>query len=123
MINIAKKNKKQSMTWLWLILSFLFGALVLYLVNNFTVEPAYEVISCTNNQFSCDMPAWNGVCTQEIEDECCEEIRVCSGTVEDPYDCLDKYCYEEGEKCLPFDRIDQKYDCRCADIDGEQTSC
>ena len=50
-------------------------------------------------------PSWNGVCTNQIENVCCEDcmdVRMCAGqVVSDPMECLTKYCSAEGHFCEP----------------------
>lgn len=116
------KKKKQKVIW-YTIIAFTLGIIVLFLVNNFTVKKAYEVVSCTYNQYSCEAPAWNGQCTDEIRDQCCIDVRICGGTVGNPMECYTKYCTASNNFCKPFSRIDGLWDCRCADINDEQVVC
>jgi hypothetical protein len=65
---------------------------------------------------------WNGVCTREIIDECCDEptftVRMCAGQiVTDPRECYDLYCEIDGQKCTPFEQITTiGYKCGCSSI-------
>lgn len=101
--------------WVYLIIAFLIGVIVLYYLNNHSTQKIYNVVSCTQNEYSCNF-TWNHVCTDEMEDECCEEIRYCGGTVQSPYDCLDKYCTESGKYCMGEYNTLGMYTCGCQPI-------
>jgi hypothetical protein len=113
---MAKKNNKKSNKWWMIVVAFIVGVIVLFLFNNFTTQEVYEGVSCTYNQNSCDYPAWDGQCTDDVSDKCCTSIRTCEGIVANPRDCLDKYCYAEGNTCDAVLRIDGQYECKCIDI-------
>jgi len=109
---VKKKN-----TALMVGIIVLITALALFLSNNFT--PFYGAFSCTFNVFDCPHNAtiideteecsWNKYdcsCTNDIRDECCEDVpdipnvRECEGQVEDPMQCYDKYCWDNDEHCV-----------------------
>ncbi len=115
---MANKKKKRNITPILLtaLVFFILGIVFLFVVNNFNGEPVYDFVSCTYNKHSCEAPAWDGICTDEIEDECCTEIRVCSGIVSNPTDCLDKYCYEDGKRCEGIYTTQGLYECKCIGI-------
>ena len=98
---MAKKKNNTALIMTISILMLLLGMFILFALNNFSTEKVYDVISCTFNKHSCecDCPDWDGTCTDEITDECCMDIRWCGGTVENGYECLDKYCEDEGYTC------------------------
>lgn len=104
--------------------AFFSGILILFLANNFTTPGIYEAVSCTFNHHSCndtidvcDVPGWDGQCTSEIKNECCDPIRMCAGQIVDNYeDCLDQYCYEEDKYCDAIIQIQGGYKCTCMDI-------
>lgn len=103
-----------------ILITFIVSAIVVVLAINMTIQPVYDIGACTFNQYSCEFetPDWDGVCTTEMEDECCEDIRLCSGQlVDDPLDCYDKYCWTSGESCYPEFQIDAgNYKCTCKDV-------
>ncbi len=49
---------------------------------------------------------WDGNCTPAIVDQCCPDcinVRLCSDQlVDDPTQCLDKYCTASGQFCQPI---------------------
>lgn len=121
---MKKKNKNILSGGL---IAFCVGILILFLLNNFTTAGVYEVVSCTFNQHSCyfnescpdcpDCEDWNGDCTQEIKNDCCDPVRVCSGQfVQNYYDCFDLYCWTDNYKCEPVEQIQGGYKCTCENI-------
>lgn len=103
-------------------LAFIIGLAALFFVNNWTSQPAYDIISCTYNQYSCDGLEWDGECTGGIEDECCDYIDVdmCDGQeVSNGDECLHFYCDSPGKFCKPvYDDVQGgQYICTCSDIE------
>lgn len=103
----------------FIIAAFVAGLLIeLLLINqDFVGQPAfYNVGACTfqgNKTCGSDI-TWDGICTPEIEDECCTPIRQCEGFItEDPYSCETRYCYENGKKCVAEYQIEGNYECKC----------
>ncbi len=117
---MAKKNKMLAVSVsIGVIFAFILGFLVAFLLNNFDGEGFYQGFSCKLNKHSCEAPAWDGNCTQEIIDECCEEvpeIRYCGGTTSDPMECYTQYCDSPDEDCVPGQRIDMTYECQCKNV-------
>lgn len=117
-----KKYKKE------IILFILLGMFILFLANNFTTQGVYDVVSCTWNQHECNITAdceceyeWDGICTNEIKDECCIDIDMCNGqVVENPYECYHYYCTDPNKFCdATYDQEQGgQYVCGCADIGG-----
>lgn len=105
----------------WWLLIVIMVMIATWLLINLVNQSIYDIGACTINSFNCttpECPEWNGVCTQEIKDECCESVRVCDGQLVDDYtDCLDKYCWESGKECEPvYDVATTKYKCTCKDV-------
>lgn len=111
------KRKNNSIVWtlLWCTIAFFMGMAFLFLLNNFSTEGIYKFVSCTYNQHECDNACWDGVCTDEIIDECCVDIRYCEGGVDAEWECLDRYCVEEGKTCVAQFNID-RLECGCEKI-------
>lgn len=114
---MAKKKNNTALIATISILMLLLGMFVLFALNNFSTEQVYKVISCTFNKHDCecDCPDWDGTCTQEIEDKCCMDIRWCGGTVNYEYECLDKYCEDEGYTCGAVPVL-QGIECKCLKV-------
>lgn len=104
-------------------LMLIVGIILAGVLINFTIQPVYDIGCCTfNGERSCDGDCeWDGECTQEMEDECCQEIRYCSGQmVDDPLTCYDKYCVNSGYTCQPEYQIETtNYKCTCKTLVGQ----
>lgn len=116
---MAKKQIAEN--WgLYLAIAIILAVVGTVFVINKTTPAAYNLGACTYNMYTCDYPAWDGECTQTIEDECCDyvDIRWCDGqAVDDYWDCYDKYCAEEGKKCEGIINIATGgYTCKCMDL-------
>jgi len=104
--------------WYIIIAAAAFIAAIIFINQDFIFQPgAYNTGCCTwegNKTCGFDCPPWNGICTEEIKDQCCEPVRVCSGqVVDDPWECYIKYCWDE-KMCLPeYDVATAKYKCVC----------
>jgi hypothetical protein len=62
---------------------------------------------------------WDGQCTANITEECCMDIRMCGGIVDNPSLCYTKYCEASGEHCVPVDggEIQEgQFECKCESI-------
>ena len=103
--------------WKTGILIFIGIALITWLAINMTIQPIYDLGACTINKFNCtapEVPGWDGICTQEIKDDCCDPVRVCGGITTNPNDCYTQYCWEEGKMCVPVYREGTgDYECKC----------
>lgn len=116
-------NDKKDMR-LWILGA---GMLLMFALINWTIPILYGLGCCTWNQHECTdkLGKWEGNCTQEIVDECCEdcvEIRYCDGqTVSNPYKCYDYYCPEIGVICKPIQHIAlDTFTCTCTDLNDIQ---
>lgn len=97
------------------------GLLIGFVLNNWTLEPIYEFASCSYNIHSCEYPDWSGICTSEITDKCCMDVRMCGGQItDDPMYCLSRYCTNEDYYCKPVyqDSVQgvDSYKCTCTSI-------
>ena len=125
-ISKAWKGYKQ-----YLIGAVLLGALLIFLLNNFTSQGVYNVVSCTWNENVCNGTAdpgsvlsWDGVCTDGIIDECCDyiDVRLCAGEENnEPWMCDTKYCEGVDEACYAEEEYDDQtgeynYNCVCKDV-------
>lgn len=127
---LAKTTKKSNTIW-YILGSVVLGILLAVLLINKMPPNAsdnwfYETGACTwNGNRTCPgfiQGGWDGVCTDEIGDECCTSIRECEGTTSNPFSCLDKYCYEAGNKCTATLTDDSDlqnliYTCECIDVE------
>lgn len=115
--NQLKANKKI------ILFAFVIGALILFLVNNWTSQEAYDVISCTYNTNDCEDLEWDGNCTGDVVDECCTPVDMCdSQLVTNADDCLHYYCTTTNKFCKPvYDELDGtgKYKCTCSYIEEQ----
>ena len=95
-----------------LILGALVVGIIIAVVGiNMTIKPAYDFGACTFNQFDCE--PGDIVCTDEIEDECCDPIRMCAGTTDTAASCYTKYCTAD-EQCVPvYSVANDNYECKC----------
>lgn len=112
-------KKQVAENWgLYLAIAIILAIIGTVFVINKTTPAAYNLGACTYNQFTCDYPAWDGECTQTIEDECCDyvDVRWCEGHVENYYDCYDKYCDASGMKCEAVMQITGGYNCECMPV-------
>lgn len=111
-----KANKKE------VLIAFLIGIGLLFVINNWTNQQAYDFVSCTFNGFDCDGIEWDGECTTTIEDECCDymDVDMCNGQeVSNPYDCYHFYCEDDNKFCgAVYDEQggSGNYICGCQDI-------
>ena len=107
------------LTWKHMIVIIIVALVIAWLAENKTMDWVYDLGCCSINDYNCtDCSGWDGICTQEIKDECCEPVRVCAGQlVDDPLDCYDDYCWNVGEKCVPeYDVATTKYKCTCMTV-------
>lgn len=119
---MAKKDKSNQLGNY--ALAFILGVLVCWLVINLTTKPVYTFGACTINKHHCAgivnttvIKEWDGICTDEITDACCEPVRTCGGTTDDPYACYDDYCWNEGEKCgAEYNVVTSGWTCKCVDV-------
>jgi len=121
-----KKKKERERIILYSALAFIIGLVVLFFLNNFTTKEVYKGVSCTFNKHECNnQTAWDGECTDEIEDECCDyvSIRWCQGEVDNPTDCLDKYCMNEGKTCDAIYDVAGVWKCTCVDTNDQLEVC
>ena len=97
-----------------LIIGMIVVGMIISLVGiNMTIQPAYDLGACTFNSFDCGLPSWDGVCTQDVKDDCCIPVRMCTGSTSTPEDCYTKYC-TANEMCVPvFNVANDNYDCEC----------
>lgn len=114
----AKQYKKE------LIAAFVLGIILLFVVNNWTTQGVYDIVSCTYNQNDCpgcgEDADWNGDCTYEIKNECCFNVDVCGGQRVDNFeDCYHYYCTDSNKYCGVVDEEynqdagTYKYICGC----------
>jgi len=103
------------------IIVVLIALLVFFMLNNF-INAVYQPMSCWINQFDCpyECDPWDGNCTAEIEDACCEDcidVRMCEGvSFDEPFACEDRYCTTQGKKCFgEYNIATVKFDCKCVD--------
>lgn len=116
----------------WILVLIVIGMAILFLLNNFTTQGVYNVVSCTWNENECNGTTdpgstigWDGECTQEIEDECCDymDVRMCGGqdVGQEPWLCETYYCEEADHACRPDSHYDDQtgeywYECECYDV-------
>jgi len=124
---MVKKNDNSKMIIIFIICALL-GAFILFLINNFWTQGAYDLISCSYNENDCDggcgdagdCDDWDGVCTSEIEDDCCTSIRTCAGQiVSNPYECYKYYCFDNNQICKPIEQEGLgllSFKCTCSEI-------
>lgn len=98
----------------WLIGAFLAGLVTMCLLAYFNI---FSCAGCSAH----DM--WAGNCTdalaQTIQDECCIDVRMCGGIVDNPSLCYTEYCTATGEHCVPVEFYDigvLKYECKCESV-------
>jgi len=100
---------------------FAIGMVLLFVINNYTTQEAYDAISCTYNQNSCAAEGWDGICAQGVIDECCMDVDMCGGQVVDnPYECYHYYCTDSGKFCdAEYDEQGGtgKYICACSAVE------
>lgn len=114
-------KKKVVKNWKWYVLGLIILTIIVtWLIINKTVPKAYDIGACTINNYECASASWDGNCTGEMVDECCEDtidVRMCGGHVDDWTDCYDKYCETAGYKCEAVTQIQGGYDCVCKPVD------
>jgi len=106
-------NKKTNPYYYYLAY-FAAGVVALFIISNFVSQDVYEIDSCTYNKFACT--GWDGVCTDEIIEDCCEETDMCNGqAVSNPYECYHFYCDNSAKFCdAQWNVADDDYTCVCA---------
>lgn len=111
-----KANKKE------ILFAFIAGLVVLFVVNNWTNQQAYDFISCSYNANDCDGLEWDGECDSTIEDACCDymDVDMCDGQeVTNGDECFHFYCEDSDECCYPVYDTEGgsgNYICTCKDI-------
>ena len=113
-------TKKNVLTMENIIIGALILAVLFILYNMFSPNPIPPAQNSSLPQ-GLNCPAWNGQCTDQIKDICCENVRLCTGQiVENPLECFTYYCWADDECCYPTpngdDPIAMTFTCNCKDI-------
>jgi len=106
-----------------MMLGVFIGAFVVFLLlNNLTL--LYVPFSCWFNTYECGggQDEWDHNCStalaQQVQVECCMDVRMCGGNVNEYGMCSDKYCSDAGEWCVGvYNVATQDYTCTCKPVE------